>query len=90
MTAKYTDKSNLGADAYLTSVIYDFTVMLDEILTSIEEGETGGYLGMTYEQGISLQEPQNVDQAVIDEVNAVVEQLAAGEIEVERNVDPVE
>ena len=33
MTAKYTDKSNLGADAYLTSVIYDFTVMLDEILT---------------------------------------------------------
>ena len=42
---------------YLTSVIYDFTVMLDEILTSIEEGETGGYLGMTYEQGISLQEP---------------------------------
>ena len=44
MTAKYTDKSNLGADTYLTSVIYDFTVMLDQILTSIDEGETGGYL----------------------------------------------
>ena len=90
MTAKYTDKSNLSADHYLTSVLYDFSVMLDDILTSIEDGETGGYLGMSYEQGISLQEPQNVDQAVIDEVNAVVEQLAAGEIEVERDVTPVE
>ena len=90
MTAKYTDKSNLSEDHYLTSVIYDFSVMLDDILTSIEDGETGGYLGMSYERGISLQEPTNVDQAVIDEVNAVVEQLAAGEIEVERDVTPVE
>jgi basic membrane protein A and related proteins len=90
MTAKYTDKSNLGADTYLTSVIYDFTVMLDEILTSIEEGETGGYLGMSYEQGISLQEPTNVDPAVIDEVNQVVEDLKSGTIEVERDVTPVE
>ena len=64
--------------------------MLDEILTSIEEGETGGYLGMTYEQGISLQEPTNVDQAVIDEVNQVVEDLKSGTIEVERDVTPVE
>jgi basic membrane protein A and related proteins len=90
MSAKYTDKSNLSPEHYLTSVLYDFEVMLDEILTSIEDGETGGYLGMSYEQGISLQTPQNVDQAVIDEVNAVVEQLAAGEIEVERDVTPVE
>ncbi|WP_324273721.1 BMP family ABC transporter substrate-binding protein [Blastococcus brunescens] len=90
MTAKYTDKSNLSPEHYLTSVLYDFEVMLDEILTSIEAGETGGYLGMDYEQGISLQTPQNVDQAVIDEVNQVVEQLAAGEIEVDRDVTPVE
>ena len=90
MTAKYTDKSNLSEDHYLTSVIYDFSVMLDEILSSIEEGETGGYLGMTYEQGISLQEPTNVDQAVIDEVNQVVEDLKSGTIEVERDVTPVE
>jgi len=90
MTAKYTDKSNLSADHYLTSVLYDFSVMLDDILTSIEDGETGGYLGMSYDQGISLQTPQNVDQAVVDEVNAIVEQLAAGEIEVERDVTPVE
>jgi basic membrane protein A len=90
MTAKYTDKSNLSADHYLTSVLYDFSVVVDDILTSIEDGETGGYIGMSYEKGISLQEPQNVDQAVVDEVNDVVEQLAAGDIEVERDVTPVE
>jgi basic membrane protein A and related proteins len=90
MTAKYTDKSNLSPDHYLTSVLYDFSVMLDDILAGIEDGETGGYLGMSYEQGISLQTPQNVDQAVIDEVEQIVEQLAAGEIEVERDVTPVE
>ena len=89
MTAKYTDKSNLSPDHYLTSVIYDFSVMLEEILTSIEEGETGGYLGMSYEQGISLQEPANVDQAVADEVNQIVADLAAGSIEVERDVTPI-
>jgi basic membrane protein A len=89
MTAKYTDKSNLSAEHYLTSVIYDFSVMLDDILSSIEDGETGGYLGMSYDQGISLQTPQNVDQAVIDQVNQVVEDLAAGDIEVERDVTPV-
>jgi basic membrane protein A len=63
--------------------------MLDDILSSIEDGETGGYLGMSYDQGISLQTPQNVDQAVIDQVNQVVEDLAAGDIEVERDVTPV-
>ncbi|MFC4694192.1 MULTISPECIES: BMP family protein [Geodermatophilus] len=90
MTAKYTDKSNLAPDHYLTSVLYDFTPMLDEILTSVEDGETGGYLGMDYEQGISLQPPTNVDQAVVDQVDQVVEQLRSGEIEVERDVTPVE
>ncbi|MGY1619591.1 BMP family protein [Geodermatophilus sp. SYSU D00691] len=90
MTAKYTDKSNLSPDHYLTSVLYDFSVMLDEILTSVEDGETGGYLGMDYEQGISLQTPTNVDQAVTDRVDEVVEQLRSGEIEVERDVTPVE
>ncbi|MGY1826880.1 MULTISPECIES: BMP family ABC transporter substrate-binding protein [unclassified Blastococcus] len=90
MTAKYTDKSNLAPEHYLTSVLYDFEVMLDEILTSVEEGETGGYLGMTYDQGISLQDPQNVDPAVLEQVNTVLEQLSAGEVEVDRDVTPVE
>jgi basic membrane protein A len=44
---------------------------------------------MSYEKGISLQTPTNVDQAVIDEVDKVVEELKSGSIEVERDVTPV-
>lgn len=90
ITAKYTDKSELAPDNYLTSVIYDFTVMLSEILTGITEGETGGYLGMTFEQGISVQPPANVDQEVVDLVNQAVEDIRSGAIEVVRDVSPVE
>ena len=89
MTAKYTDKSDLAPDNYLTSVIYDFSVMLDEILTKVQDGTTGGYLGMDYDKGISLQEPANVDKAVAAQVDKAVEDLKSGAIEVKRDVTPV-
>jgi basic membrane protein A len=89
ITAKYTDKSDLAPDNYVTSVIYDFSVMLDEILTQVEDGETGGYLGMDYDKGISVQEPANVDQSVVDLVDKAVEDLKSGAVEVKRDVTPI-
>ena len=89
MTAKYTDKSDLAPDNYLTSVIYDFSVMLDEILGQIEDGETGGYLGMDYDKGISIQAPENADQAAVDAMDKAVEDLKSGTVEVERDVTPI-
>jgi basic membrane protein A len=89
MTAKYTDKSDLAPDNYLTSVIYDFSVMLDEILGQIEDGETGGYLGMDYDKGISVQAPENADPAAADAMNKAVEDLKSGAVEVERDVTPI-
>ena len=89
MTAKYTDKSDLAPDNYLTSVIYDFSVMLDEILGQIEDGETGGYLGMDYDKGISIQAPENADQAAVDLMDKAVEDLKSGTVEVERDVTPI-
>ena len=89
MTAKYTDKSDLAPDNYLTSVIYDFSVMLDEILGQIEDGETGGYLGMDYDKGISIQAPENADQAAVDLMDKAVEDLKSGAVEVERDVTPI-
>ena len=90
MTAKYTDKSNLARRPLpdVGHLRLRRHARRDPHLD--RGGETGGYLGMTYEQGISLQEPANVDQAVIDEVNQVVEDLKSGTIEVERDVTPVE
>lgn len=90
MTAKYTDKSSMAPDNYLTSVIYDFSVMLDEILTQVADGTTGGYLGMDYDQGISVQPPANVGQAVTDQVNKAVEDIKSGAVTVERDVTPVQ
>ncbi|MGK5171676.1 BMP family protein [Geodermatophilus sp. CPCC 205761] len=90
ITAKYTDKSELAPDHYLTSVLYDFAVMLEEIIGQVQDGETGGYLGMSFEQGISMQPPTGVDQAVVDQVDEVIDGLTNGEIEVERDVTPVE
>jgi basic membrane protein A and related proteins len=90
MSAKYTDKSSLAPENYLTSVLYDFSVMLDEILTQVADGTTGGYLGMDYDQGISVQPPANVDQAVTDRVNKAVEDIKSGAVAVERDVTPVQ
>ncbi|MGK5111716.1 BMP family protein [Geodermatophilus sp. CPCC 205506] len=90
ITAKYTDKSELAPDHYLTSVLYDFAVMLEEIIGQVQDGETGGYLGMSFEQGISMQPPTGVDQTVVDQVDEVIDGLTNGEIEVERDVTPVE
>lgn len=90
ITCKYTDKSDSAPDNYATSVLYDFTVILTSILTSITDGETGGYLGMDFDNGISVQAPSNVDQAVTDPVDAAVEGIRSGEIEVARDVSPVE
>jgi basic membrane protein A len=89
MTAKYTDKSDLAPDNYLTSVIYDFSVMMDDILGQIEDGETGGYLGMDYDKGISIQAPENADQAAVDLMDKAVEDLKSGTVEVERDVTPI-
>ena len=51
MTAKYTDKSDLAPDNYLTSVIYDFSVMLDEILTKVQDGDDRRLPGHGLRQG---------------------------------------
>ena len=89
ITAKYTDKSDLAPDNYVTSVLYDFSVMLDDILTQVQDGKSGGYLGMDYDKGISVQEPANVDPAVKEQVDKAVEDLKSGAIEVKRDVTPI-
>lgn len=90
ITAKYTDKAELAPDNYVTSVLYDFTVMLSQILTGITDGETGGYLGMSFSQGISVQAPANVDPEVVDLVEQTVNAVRSGAIHVVRDVSPVE
>lgn len=90
ITAKYTDKSSQAPENYLTSALYDFSVVLNDIVKQIEDGKTGGYLGMTFGHGISMQPPANVDQTAIDKMNQAVEDVKSGKIEVKRDVTPVQ
>lgn len=90
VTAKYTDKSNFAPDHYVSSVLYDWAGPLQDIIGDIQEGETGGYYPLGFDTGVSLQDPRNVPDDVAQRVQEVVQQLEAGEIEVEKNTEPIE
>ena len=90
VTAKYTDKSSFAPEHYVTSVLYDWAGPLIDIVERIQNGETGGYYPLGFDTGVSLQDPQNVPDDVRQRVMEVVQQLEAGEIEVEKNTEPTE
>lgn len=89
VTAKYTDKSQFDPEHYATSTIYDFTKPLNEMLTKIQGGTTSGYYPLGFDTGVSIQEPKNVDPAVVEKVNKAVEDIKSGAITVEKNLTPI-
>ncbi len=83
ITAKYTDKTSFGAENYLTSLLYDFAGPLEEIVTKIEAGETGGYYPLGFATGVKLQTPiQNVDPAVAAQIEEIIGKVMDGTITV--------
>ncbi len=91
VTAKYSDKSSFAPDHYLTSLIYDYAGPLEDILTRIGEGESGGYYPLGFDTGVGLQFPlSNVSEEVNAEMETLTEALASGEIEVVKNSEPIE
>lgn len=91
VTAKYTDKSSFAPDHYLTSLQYDYAGPLQEIVGRIQEGEAGGYYPLGFDTGVTLQFPlANTSEQVNGEMEELTNSLAAGEIEVEKNTEPIE
>ena len=91
VTAKYSDKSQFAPDNYITSLIYDFSGPLTEIVNKIKAGEKGGYYPLGFATGVKLQTPlQNVPETVTTEMDAVIADLVSGKIEVVKDVTPVE
>ncbi|KAA3642191.1 MAG: BMP family ABC transporter substrate-binding protein [Chloroflexi bacterium] len=89
--AKYTDKSEAGEDQYVTSMLYDFAGPLTDMVSSIESGETSGNYHLGFDTGITLQLPlANASDEVNSFAEDVMAQLAAGDIEVEKNSEPIE
>ncbi|MBP9040655.1 MAG: BMP family protein [Anaerolineaceae bacterium] len=83
VTAKYTDKGANYQDNYITSMLYDFTKPLTDIVTKIQAGETGGYYALGFDTGVSIQTPLlNVDETVAAKAQEVINKVMDGTITV--------
>ncbi|GJM41696.1 MAG: hypothetical protein DHS20C20_19780 [Ardenticatenaceae bacterium] len=89
--AKYTDKSEFAPGNYVTSMLYDFEGPLTEIVGSIIEGNGGGNYHLGFDTGIDLQLPlTNANDEINDAVEALLEDMKAGNVEVIKDTTPIE
>ncbi|WP_322510264.1 BMP family protein [Anaerolinea sp.] len=90
VTAKYTDKTSIAPDNYVTSLLYDFVKPMKEIVGKIQAGEKGGYYPLGFDTGVSLQTPfKNVDPAVEEEMKSVINDLVSGKIQVVKDTSEI-
>ena len=90
-TAKYTDKSAFAPDNYMTSVLYDFSVPLQTIVSKIMEGETSGYYPLEYNAGFTIQTPiKNVPEDVAGQLDKLIAGYEDGSLVIEKDFTPVE
>lgn len=90
VTAKYTDKTSFAPNNYITSLLYDFKGPMKEIVGKIMKGEKGGYYPLGFNTGVALQMPlKNVDPALSDEVQKVMDDIKSGKIQVVKDVTPI-
>lgn len=91
VTAKYTDKASYAPENYITSLIYDFAGPLKAIYANIQDGQTGGYYPLGFDTGVMLQTPlTNVSDNVKTEMQALIDDLAAGKIEVVKDTSEIQ
>jgi basic membrane protein A len=91
ITAKYMDKSGFAPENYVTSLLYDFSAPLKDIIRRIMTGETGGYYSLGFTTGESLQFPfSNVDTRVELQVTSLLDQVINGAIHVNKDTSPVQ
>jgi basic membrane protein A len=90
VTAKYTDKTSFAPDNYITSLLYDFTGPLKDIVQQIQEGQGGGYYPLGFETGVTIQPLKNAAPELNEEVQQLLQDIEAGEITVEKDTNPIE
>jgi basic membrane protein A len=90
-TAKYVDKASFAPENYLTAALYDWAGPLVDITGRIMEGESGGYYPLGFDTGVALQLPlQNTPEDVTAEIEQIIADIEAGNIEVIKNTEPIE
>jgi len=90
-TAKYVDKASFAPENYVTAALYDWAIPLTDIVSKVIAGETGGYYAMGFDTGIALQQPlQNVSEEISAEMEQIIADIEAGNIEVIKNTEAFE
>ncbi len=90
-TSKYTDKSNLAPDRYITSALYDFNIPIMKILENIMNGNRSGYILMDLNSGISIQVPlQNTPPGLDELLITIQDDLATNRIRVIQDFSPID
>lgn len=88
---KYTDKSEIGPEHYVTSMLYDFAGPLTDIVKNIQNGQTGGMYNLGFDTGIDLQLPlQHASDDLNAETETLLEEMKTGNIKVVKNTEPIE
>ncbi len=89
--AKYTDKSEFAPEVYVTSMLYDFSGPLTDIVRNIQGGDSGGMYNLSFETGIDLQLPlQNADSDTNTRITDLLTSMKAGQVVVVKNTEPIE
>jgi basic membrane protein A len=90
-TAKYVDKANFAPSNYVSAALYDWAKPLVDICTKVLDGETGGYYAMGFDTGVALQLPlKNAPEGLNAEMEALIADIEAGNIVVNKNTEPIE
>lgn len=88
--AKYTDKSSFAPDNYITSLIYDFEKPLNDIVSGIKSGKSGGYYPLGFDTGVKLQSPLKlVTPEVAKATEQVMADVVSGKIKVVKNTEAI-
>ncbi len=88
---KYTDKSEIAPDHYVSSMLYDFAGPLMDIVENIQNDESGGMYHLGFDTGIDLQLPlKNVSGDLNSEIETLLDDMKSGSVEVIKNTDPIE
>lgn len=85
ITVKYTDKSSNDPEHYAATVLYDFTLPLEEILTRINDGERSGVYVMGFGKGTDVSIGDSVPEEARAAAEQAVEGVEDGSIKVELN-----
>ncbi|WP_235735217.1 BMP family protein [Nocardioides alcanivorans] len=89
ITVKYTDKSSNDPDHYAATVLYDFSLPLQEILAKIKDGETSGVYVMGFGKGTDVSIGDTVPAEAKQAAEEAVKGVEDGSITVKLNQSEV-